>query len=86
MSSRSSSYASGPTTQLDRLSPRERDVLALMAKAWATPPSPNALRHRRRRPQAHPNIFAKLELAPTDRADRRVTAVLHYLEDANRRL
>ena len=31
------------------------------------------------------SIFAKLDLAPDDRADRRVTAVLRYLEDANRR-
>lgn len=26
------------------------------------------------------SIFAKLDLAPTDRTDRRVAAVLHYLE------
>jgi DNA-binding NarL/FixJ family response regulator len=31
------------------------------------------------------NIFAKLDLAPTDRADRRVTAVLRYLENTQRR-
>ena len=31
------------------------------------------------------NIFAKLDLAPTDRADRRVTAVLRYLEETQRR-
>jgi DNA-binding NarL/FixJ family response regulator len=31
------------------------------------------------------SIFAKLGLAPTDRTDRRVAAVLHYLEDAHRR-
>jgi hypothetical protein len=29
--------------------------------------------------------FAKRDLAPTDRADRRVTAVLRHLEDAQRR-
>ncbi|GAA2382837.1 hypothetical protein GCM10010170_091410 [Dactylosporangium salmoneum] len=28
------------------------------------------------------SIFAKLDLLPTDRVDRRVTAVLRYLEGA----
>jgi DNA-binding NarL/FixJ family response regulator len=27
------------------------------------------------------NIFAKLDLPPTDRTDRRVAAVLHFLEN-----
>lgn len=31
------------------------------------------------------NIFAKLGLAPTDRTERRVAAVLHYLDEARRR-
>jgi DNA-binding NarL/FixJ family response regulator len=31
------------------------------------------------------SIFAKLELAPTDKTDRRVTAVLHYLENGQHR-
>jgi DNA-binding NarL/FixJ family response regulator len=31
------------------------------------------------------NIFAKLDLAPTDQTDRRVTAVLRYLEGGDRR-
>jgi DNA-binding NarL/FixJ family response regulator len=31
------------------------------------------------------SIFSKLGLAPTDRTDRRVAAVLHYLADAHRR-
>ena len=30
------------------------------------------------------SIFAKLDLSPDDRADRRVTAVLRYLEDTHR--
>jgi DNA-binding NarL/FixJ family response regulator len=30
------------------------------------------------------SIFAKLDLAPTDRVDRRVAAVLRYLEDLRR--
>jgi DNA-binding NarL/FixJ family response regulator len=30
------------------------------------------------------SIFAKLDLTPTDRVDRRVSAVLRYLEDTQR--
>ena len=29
------------------------------------------------------SIFAKLDLAPDDRVDRRVAAVLHYLDKAH---
>ncbi|WP_433514734.1 response regulator [Nonomuraea sp. CA-143628] len=76
-----------PDTRLERLSPRERDVLALMAEGLGNAAIAERLfvtdgavhKHIR-------SIFAKLDLAPTDRADRRVTAVLHYLEDANRRV
>ncbi|MEU8378573.1 response regulator transcription factor [Streptosporangium sp. NPDC048865] len=75
-----------PDTRLERLSPRERDVLALMAEGLGNTAIAERLfvtdgavhKHIR-------SIFAKLDLAPTDRADRRVTAVLHYLEDAHRR-
>ena len=31
------------------------------------------------------SIFAKLDLSPADQADRRVAAVLRYLDDARRR-
>jgi len=73
-------------TRMDRLSPRERDVLALMAEGLGNTAIAERLvvtdgavhKHIR-------SIFAKLDLAPTDRADRRVTAVLRYLEDAQRR-
>lgn len=77
---------SRPDNRLARLSPRERDVLALMAEGLGNGAIAERLvvtdgavhKHIR-------SIFAKLDLAPTDRADRRVTAVLHYLEVANRR-
>jgi DNA-binding NarL/FixJ family response regulator len=71
---------SRPDDALDRLSPRERDVLALMAEGLGNTAIAERLvvtdgavhKHIR-------SIFAKLDLAPDDRADRRVTAVLRYL-------
>ncbi|WP_435614966.1 response regulator transcription factor [Streptomyces coelicoflavus] len=70
-------------TRLDRLSPREREVLALMAEGLGNSAIAGRLvvtdgavhKHIR-------SIFAKLDLSPADRVDRRVAAVLHYLEDA----
>jgi DNA-binding NarL/FixJ family response regulator len=72
-----------PTRQdpaLARLSPREREVLALMAEGLGNTAIAERLfvtdgavhKHIR-------SIFAKLDLAPDDRIDRRVAAVLHYL-------
>ncbi|MCX4428574.1 response regulator [Streptomyces mirabilis] len=73
-------------TRLERLSPRERDVLALMAEGLGNSAIAERLvvtdgavhKHIR-------SIFAKLDLSPADQVDRRVAAVLHYLEDARRR-
>ncbi|MET9262290.1 response regulator transcription factor [Amycolatopsis sp. NPDC004079] len=70
---------------LERLSPRERDVLALMAQGLGNGAIAERLvvtdgavhKHIR-------SIFAKLDLAPDDSADRRVTAVLRYLDEARR--
>jgi DNA-binding NarL/FixJ family response regulator len=75
-----------PDARLGRLSPRERDVLAVMAEGLGNAAIAERLfvtdgavhKHIR-------SIFAKLELAPTDGTDRRVAAVLHYLDDADRR-
>ncbi|MCC2309344.1 response regulator transcription factor [Cellulomonas chengniuliangii] len=72
--------------RLDRLSPREREVLAAMAEGLGN--SAIAARLFVTEGAVHKHIrsiFAKLDLAPTDMADRRVTAVLHYLEDARLR-
>ncbi|TDE37168.1 response regulator transcription factor [Nonomuraea mesophila] len=74
-----------PDNRLERLSPRERDVLALMAEGLGNAAIAERLfvtdgavhKHIR-------SIFAKLDLAPTDRTDRRVAAVLHYLESGGR--
>lgn len=73
--------------RLERLSPRERDVLGLMAEGLGNSAIAERLfvtdgavhKHIR-------SIFAKLDLSPTDRVDRRVAAVLRYLEDARRRV
>ncbi|GAB3154006.1 response regulator transcription factor [Micromonospora sonneratiae] len=76
-----------PATPLERLTPREREVLALMAEGLGN--SAIAERLFVTENAVHKNIrsiFAKLDLAPTDRADRRVAAVLRYLEDARRRI
>jgi DNA-binding NarL/FixJ family response regulator len=75
-----------PDSRLDRLSPREREVLALMAEGLGNTAIGERLvvtdgavhKHIR-------SIFAKLDLPPDDRADRRVTAVLRYLDDVRRR-
>ncbi|NGO13647.1 response regulator transcription factor [Streptomyces sp. HC44] len=72
-------------SRLERLSPRERDVLALMAEGLGNSAIAERLvvtdgavhKHIR-------NIFAKLDLSPTDQVDRRVAAVLRYLEDVRR--
>ncbi|MET9911778.1 response regulator transcription factor [Streptomyces sp. NPDC006476] len=72
-------------SRLERLSPREREVLALMAEGLGNGAIAERLvvtdgavhKHIR-------SIFAKLDLAPTDRVDRRVAAVLRYLEDLRR--
>jgi DNA-binding NarL/FixJ family response regulator len=66
--------------RLDRLSPRERDVLALMAEGLGNSAIAERLTVTDNAVHKHiRSIFAKLDLSPTDRVDRRVAAVLHYL-------
>jgi len=72
--------------RLERLSPREREVLALMAEGHGNGVIAERLvvtdgavhKHIR-------SIFAKLDLPPDDGTDRRVAAVLRYLDDVPRR-
>ncbi|MDX3693185.1 response regulator transcription factor [Streptomyces europaeiscabiei] len=72
-------------TRLDRLSPRERDVLALMAEGLGNTAIAERLVVTEGAVHKHiRSIFAKLDLSPTDRVDRRVAAVLHYLENPRR--
>ncbi|MEV4509952.1 response regulator transcription factor [Dactylosporangium sp. NPDC049525] len=77
---------SRPDSTLSRLSPRERDVLALMAEGLGNTAIAERLFVTEGAVHKHiRSIFAKLDLAPDDRADRRVTAVLRHLEDTQRR-
>ncbi|TDV52054.1 response regulator [Actinophytocola oryzae] len=70
-----------PDNRLSRLTPREHEVLALMAEGLGNTAISERLFVTEGAVSKHiRSIFAKLDLAPDDRADRRVTAVLHYLE------
>lgn len=74
-----------PDMRLERLSARERDVLALMAEGLGNTTIAERLVVTEGAVHKHiRNVFAKLDLAPTDRSDRRVTAVLHYLKNIDR--
>jgi DNA-binding NarL/FixJ family response regulator len=75
-----------PDNRLDRLTPRERDVLAVMAEGLGNTAIAERMFVTEGAVSKHiRSIFAKLDLAPDDRADRRVTAVLHYLDGGRRR-
>ncbi len=66
---------------LGSLTPREREVLALMAEGRSNSAIAAALVVGAGAVEKHiNNIFAKLGLAPGDRDHRRVVAVLRYLE------
>lgn len=67
--------------RLARLTDREDEVLALMAEGLGNTAIADRLVVTEGAIHKHVrNIFAKLDLAPDDRADRRVAAVLRYLE------
>jgi DNA-binding NarL/FixJ family response regulator len=68
---------------LDRLSPREREVIALMAEGLGNVAIAERLTVTDGAVHKHiRNIFAKLDMPPDDLADRRVSAVLRYLDNA----
>ena len=65
---------------LDRLTPREQEVLRLMAEGRSNNGITEALSVSHSAVEKYvSNIFAKLDLPPTDTDHRRVLAVLKYL-------
>jgi DNA-binding NarL/FixJ family response regulator len=72
---------SGKQDPLEQLSPREREVLGLMAEGRTNGLIAEALVVTEGAVEKHvTNIFNKLGLPPADQAHRRVLAVLRYLE------
>ena len=66
---------------VDALSPREREVLGLMAEGRTNGAIARALVVSDRAVEKHvANIFTKLDLPPSDTDHRRVLAVLRFLE------
>jgi DNA-binding NarL/FixJ family response regulator len=66
---------------LDRLSPREREVLGLMAEGRSNNAIARALVVSDGAVEKHvSNIFTKLDLPPTEHDHRRVLAVLRWLD------
>jgi DNA-binding NarL/FixJ family response regulator len=72
--------ASRGRTTIDSLSPREREVLSLMAEGRSNHAIAQALVVTERAVEKHvANIFTKLDLPPSPVDHRRVLAVLRYL-------
>ncbi len=66
---------------IDRLTPRERDVLGLMAEGRTNAAIATELVVSERAVEKHvTNIFTKLDLPPTQEDHRRVLAVLRWME------
>jgi DNA-binding NarL/FixJ family response regulator len=75
---------SGKQDPLGQLSPRESEVLGLMAEGRTNGMIAEALVVTEGAVEKHvTNIFSKLGLPPADQAHRRVLAVLRYLEHGN---
>jgi DNA-binding NarL/FixJ family response regulator len=71
----------GRDSPLERLTPREREVMELMAQGRSNAAIAGRLVVTERAIAKHTsNIFAKLGLPPSDDDNRRVMAVLTYLE------
>ncbi len=69
------------TTPIDALTPRELEVLTLMAEGWSNSAIGARLFLSARTVETHiGSIFAKLELPESPDGNRRVRAILAYLE------
>jgi DNA-binding NarL/FixJ family response regulator len=74
-------FARRPSAELATLTSREREVLALMAEGLGNTAIAGRLSVTEGAVHKHiRSIFAKLALPPTDGIDRRVTAVLRFLD------
>ncbi len=72
--------AGGPGSRVDKLTPREREILAMIAEGRSNAAIAHSLYITTRAVERHINaIFARLELAESAEANRRVQAVLVYL-------
>lgn len=72
----------GRTSELERLTPREHEVLGLMAQGLSNPGIAEQLVVSLGAVEKHiSNVFLKLDLNPIDHAHRRVMAVLTFLGD-----
>lgn len=75
--------ASRRASALDALTPREREVLGLMAQGHTNHAIAASFVVSERAVEKHiSNIFTKLDLPPSETGHRRVLAVLRYLEVA----
>ncbi|WP_438293999.1 LuxR C-terminal-related transcriptional regulator [Streptomyces sp. HUAS TT7] len=73
--------ASRRAAALDTLTPREREVLGLMAEGRTNHAIAGSFGVSERAVEKHiANIFAKLDLPPSESGHRRVLAVLRYLD------
>ena len=71
------------TSALDRLTPREREVLTLMAEGRSNAAIAAGLRMGDRTLEAHiRQVLLKLDLEPSPDDHRRVLAVLRYLQES----
>jgi DNA-binding NarL/FixJ family response regulator len=77
---------SGRPDPLDGLSPRESEVMALMAEGRTNSSIAEALVVTEGAVEKHvTSIFSKLDMPPADQAHRRVLAVLRFLERGSAR-
>ncbi|KUO12587.1 LuxR family transcriptional regulator [Streptomyces sp. DSM 15324] len=73
------------TSPLERLTPREREVLDLMAQGHSNRSIAGLLRMSERSVEKHAaSVFGKLDLPLTDADNRRVKAVLAYVREVRR--